>query len=403
MKHQPAKIAELIAKYKIGELTADEKKDLDDWLAIEENREYFKKITGSEGPWDWDHLTGINSGRIWEKINTGLPHQEAVIVKHNFKWKRLIAAASIVVAATALGWLLWKNTTVRNLNEPAITSVKKDLLPGSDRALLTLANGKVIDLSSAKNEQLAEQTGMIIEKKADGQLAYVTKTGNGQPRTNTEPQLTLFNTVSTPRGGQYKVILPDQTAVWLNASSSIRFPPVFTGNTRTVEVSGEAYFEVKKNATMPFIVKIKNMEVTVLGTHFDVMGYEDENEIKTTLLEGSVRVHSRQQQERNIVVLKPGQQSSMNKNGRLNIANEVNTDQAVAWAKGYFQFKNDDVATIMRQIARWYDVDIVYKSKIPAGKYTGKISRSTQASEVLKMLQLGGIKYEIEGNRLIIQ
>jgi ferric-dicitrate binding protein FerR (iron transport regulator) len=279
--------------------------------------------------------------------------------------------------------------------------VNIEIIPGSNKALLTLADGKQIVLEDTKSGLLAQQENTIVNKENDSVLVY-----SSQGPKMVKPQ---FNTISIPRGGQYQVVLPDGTKVWLNASSSLRFPTAFNGIERHVELSGEAYFEVKKDKDMPFIVTVinkhqyhgigkNNMRIEVLGTHFNVMAYEDESNAITTLLEGSVKVGNNLTN----VLLKPGQQALFNKTDKINIS-VADTEGAVAWKNGYFKFSNENIRSIMNKISRWYDVDIEYKGKLPEKTLWGTISRFEDVSEVLKTLELtGSIHFKLEGRRLIV-
>jgi ferric-dicitrate binding protein FerR (iron transport regulator) len=207
-----------------------------------------------------------------------------------------------------------------------------------------------------------------------------------------------LNTITTPRGGQYQVVLPDGSKVWLNAASSIEFPTSFTGNTRNVSITGEAYFEVAKNAAKPFLVKTNRAVIEVLGTHFNVMAYDDEAEMKTTLLEGAVKVKSGSTSN----YLRHGQQAVLNATGQTRVLDDVDVDDATAWKNGIFQFNDAGIEVIMRQASRWYDVNVSYEGQIPVKQFTGRISRKVKASELLNMLAYTGVKFRIEGKNIIV-
>jgi ferric-dicitrate binding protein FerR (iron transport regulator) len=282
--------------------------------------------------------------------------------------------------------------------QPAGTNLKEDITPGGNKAVLTLVDGSTIILDSASNGILSQQGNVKVQKLESGLLAY---TINGSPVTENEEA--FFNTISTPRGGQYQVTLADGTKVWLNAASSIRFPVVFTGAERKVEITGEAYFEVAKNAAMPFKVKAAGSEVEVLGTHFNVNAYYDEAAVKTTLLEGLVKVSgpasTAGQSPR---FLQPGQQSAVNREGKISILNNADTEEAVAWKDGRFQFKSADLKSILRQIARWYDVEVEYKGNANL-HFTGQLTRNDNVSKVFEKLALTGeVHFRIEGKKIIV-
>ncbi|HMH24788.1 MAG TPA: FecR domain-containing protein, partial [Puia sp.] len=268
---------------------------------------------------------------------------------------------------------------------------KNDVLPGSDKATLTLANGRTIVLDSAVNGSLAQQGSARILKLTNGQLVY---SPSGQKTAEI-----LYNMIATPRGGQYHIVLTDGTGVWLNAASSIKFPAAFSGKERRVTITGEAYFEVAKNAAMPFIVSTeKDGEVRVLGTQFNVNAYSDEVSMNITLLEGAVQVR----QGNAMDLLRPGQMAGLTGDGKIRLVNDADTEEAVAWKNGNFQFQNDGIGTIMRQISRWYDVKVIYEGKIPGGTYSGGVSRNTKMSNVLKILELSDLHFRIEGNTLTV-
>jgi ferric-dicitrate binding protein FerR (iron transport regulator) len=218
-------------------------------------------------------------------------------------------------------------------------------------------------------------------------------------KASNQGSLISYNTLSTPRGGQYQLVLPDGSKVWLNASSSIHFPTAFAGHERNVELTGEAYFEIAKNKQKPFHVNVNGMQVEVLGTHFNVNAYGDEGAIKTSLLEGSVKI-----KKGNISgLLKPGQQGVLKKNSTdLEIKN-ADMNEAIAWKNGLFEFDGADIKSIMREIGRWYDVDVVYAGKVPDRRFEGKISRDAQLSDVLKILALSNVKFSVEGKKIIVQ
>jgi len=275
-----------------------------------------------------------------------------------------------------------------------IKPFKNDIAPGSNKAVLTLGNGHKIILNDAKNGQLADEANTKITKAKDGRLVYNT-TNNTQA---SQPAVD-YNTVSTPNGGQYEVELPDGTKVWLNASSSLRYPTRFAGNERKVELSGEAYFEVSHNKTMPFKVKTASQEIEVLGTHFNVNAYTDEPATNTTLLEGSVKITSGKAQS---VVIKPQQQASL-KSAGFDVR-EVDADEVIAWKNGYFEFSEENLGSIMRKISRWYNVEIIYTDKgLENQVFSGSISKYKNISQVIKLLELTKVAdFNIQGNKIII-
>jgi transmembrane sensor len=306
-----------------------------------------------------------------------------------------VAAAASLISLIVLGTFLWFNKGEQK--EVAQTGVRKhnykdEVLPGGNKAVLTLGDGSTIVLDDAQNGMLTQQ-GATKVIKLGGKLAY-DPAGTGSTEV-------VFNTIATPRGGQYQIELPDGSLVWLNAASSIRFPTAFAGKERRVEISGEVYFEVAKNKAMPFIVSVIGAEVQVLGTHFNVMAYKEEHAVKTTLLEGSVRFVS----GNNTSLLKPGQQSQLTKEGEVKVVNDVDIEEVLAWKNGMFYFENADIETVLKQVSRWYDVEVEYQTQRGIKRqFNGEIPRSSKLSDVLKVLELtSNKKFEIEGKKVIVK
>lgn len=300
-------------------------------------------------------------------------------------------AAAVVFIAFISGFLYFSKDRVITQNTLLVKKQKIDVLPGVDKAILTLSDGSKIVLDDAKNEKIVEKAGLVISKTTDGQLLY--KVSSTLPKSAT----IAYNTIATSKGNQYQVLLPDGTKVWLNAASSLKYPEVFTGNERKVILSGEAYFEVAKNKDMPFRVQSRNQDVQVLGTHFNINSYSDDQSIKTTLLEGAIKVSNANFSK----ILKPGEQSSVENNGlgNINVIKNIDVDSEIAWKKGLFSFNNVALKTILIQLERWYDIKIDYQS-IPDKRYNGMVPRKSNLSEVLNMLELtGNISFKIEEGR----
>lgn len=307
-------------------------------------------------------------------------------------WKKIAAAAVIVLAAGAGVYFHESRAPETSV---AVATPLNDVPPGGNRAVLTLADGSVIALDEVAEGMLARQGSTAITKVGDGRVAY--EGGDN----NAETPAPVFNTISTPKGGQYQVVLPDGTGVWLNAASSIRFPAVFSGEERRVEITGEVYFEVARNESMPFRVAFRDGEVEVLGTVFNIMAYENEAQAATTLLEGSVKITARRSPETQRK-LSPGQQALMNGSGNLKVVSGADVEAAVAWKNGLFQFTDAGIEEIMRQAARWYNVQVRYEGPVPVRQFTGKISRNVNISELLNMLDYAGVHSRIEGKEIII-
>jgi ferric-dicitrate binding protein FerR (iron transport regulator) len=309
----------------------------------------------------------------------------------------VVSLRKIAVAVSIVGLIVVTAIILMNKNSSAPIvkaqnndrKFKNDVDPGGNKATLTLADGSVISLDDAKNGTLTQQ-GNARVIKLDGKLLY-------DPTSNNTKQI-VYNTISTPKGGQYQLELPDGSLVWLNATSSVRFPTTFTDKERRVEIMGEAYFEVAKDANKPFIVSVNNSEVQVLGTHFNINAYDDEEEVRTTLLEGSVKFVNA-----NInTILKPGQQSRLTKEGNVNVASNVDVDDVIAWKNGRFNFDNAGIESVMRQLTRWYDVEVDYKGKTD-DLFIAEMRRDIKLSDALKALELTGkVKFEIDGRKIIV-
>lgn len=339
---------------------------------------------------------GKNSSPLSEKllkeIHKKIGVEEEIDTKVTLRlWSQRIAVAASFIGLLFLGTYIWLKSD--NNNQIAKSEIKSgkyknDIPQGRNTALLTLSNGTKIVLDNAKNGSIAVE-GNTKVLKFDGKVSYSQKSGE---------QEVVYNSIATPRGGQYEIELPDGTRVWLNSATSIRFPTAFTGKERKVEISGEAYFEVAKNKEKPFIVKVNSSEIQVLGTHFNVMSYSDEASLKTTLFEGSVKFINKGDTK----ILKPGQQSQLLANGKINLLNNVDLDEVLAWKNGYFIFENASIETVMRQLSRWYDVDVVYNRKVDDLFYA-EIPKNTNLSDVLKALELTGkVRFEIEKKQIVV-
>lgn len=341
-----------------------------------------------------DNSKGISpetSSRLFKAIHDKIKAEPKPIRR------RVIPLRRIAVAASAIGVLLL--TTFLFINKGGSKGIvkanvtehrfKDDVSPGGDKAILTLADGSTVVLDDAQNGILAQQGNSKVIK-LDGKILYDPANKNSKE--------VVYNIISTPRGGQYQLELPDGSLVWLNATSSIRFPTSFVEKERRVEITGEAYLEVAKNRDKPFIVTVNNAEVQVLGTHFNINSYNDEDDVKTTLLEGSVKFVN----GGNANILKPGQQSQLTKDGAVKVVSDVDVDKVVAWKNGFFHFESAGIETIMRQLSRWYDVEIEYKGKTD-DLFIAEMRRNIKLSDALKALELTGrVRFEIEGKKIIV-
>jgi ferric-dicitrate binding protein FerR (iron transport regulator) len=338
-------------------------------------------------------LTSLEIENIYAGIQQKLHHTDAEPDEFQTRrkiiplWSKISTAAAI--ALIAAGVLFYNQRKMPAV--PGTATVKINIVPGANRAFLTLSGGKRISLSDAADGKIAQEEGVSITKTAGGQLVY-SDAGSG-PEKNAKQ-----NRVSTPKGGKWRINLPDGTAVWLNAASSIAYPASFKGSkVRGVELNGEAYFEVAKDKAHPFIVKTDNQEVEVLGTHFSVNSYADETSVKTTLLEGRIRITGAGQQK----ILKPGEQSILN--GKVLKIGTADLETAVAWKNDEFVFRGESIKEIMRVLVRWYNIDVEYRGAVTTEGFQGKIGMQKDITEVLQLLELTeAVHFKIEGRKIIV-
>lgn len=372
--------------------------------------------------WNLSKEKGPSDNRQWDELFLAMMHQTrdmAPLPKPNItRGPRqlfrlpLVAAAVILLLAGVLFWRMFYNTDTRHRSKPSrgsytLIRYRNDVMPGGNKALLTLANGTTVILDSMKNGVLCLQGGTKVVKKANGELIYEVAAGNNVPGGDS----ISYNTISTPRGGQYQVVLPDGSKVWLNANSSLRFPTRFAGNTRQVELSGEAYFEVIKNVSNPLRVMIIPQlghkggaaahQLEVLGTSFNVMAYDEEKEVRTTLLEGALRITDAGGKDGNI--LKPGQQAETKEGSRdVHIVSDVDVEASIAWKKGYFNFDKADIHTVMRQLSRWYDIQVSYSGNGEDKVFWGGMQRDLPLSDVFRILEKSGVEFTIDGKKVVV-
>jgi transmembrane sensor len=297
--------------------------------------------------------------------------------------RRWIAAAAILaLLATGAWWFLRFQHPPSGSTPVALVH---DIPPGHNGAILTLSNGHTIVLDSVVNGTVAVQ-GSTKLQKSNNRLEYVAPAHAASPGIE-------YNTLTTPRGRQYALVLPDGSKVWLNAASSIIYPTAFTGKQRRVSITGEAYFDIAPNPRQPFAVAVNGGQpIEVLGTSFNINAYADEPSARTTLLSGAVRVGH--------LILQPGQQAGDDRGGRVDLIQHADIDQAVAWKNGLFQFKSASIESLMRQLARWYDIEVVYPGGQPQGHITGKLPRDMSLAKLEKALEFSGVHFTIEGNKI---
>lgn len=386
-----AEVEKLLQKYSDGLCTEQEKALVESW--------HLAELSGKNS--DLNHADLIDAkNQIWNAIEE---QTELNTVKKYALWLKIASAAVVLFF---IGFVI-NNQIKKQLpaEQDFSKTITKAIKPGGNKATLTLADGSKISLTDATNGIIAKQAGINITKTDKGELIYTVAS------VSTAKAKDLFNTIETPRGGQYQVNLPDGTKVWLNAESSLKYPAVFNQSNRVVELKGEAYFEVAKllNKTgnrVPFKVKSnlgagRNQEVEVLGTHFNINAYDDEPNNKTTLLEGSVRISNLSASTSNL--LKPGQQSIISSSSPSILIKDVDAEEAVTWKDGFFSFNDENLETIMNKISRWYNVDIEYRGTKINKLFGGRISRFNSVNEVLETLQTtGDVHFKIEERRILV-
>jgi len=388
-------LEQMLQRYLRDELSRDEVREMLDYMTqhpavteelLEEDRSgaFLEKLAHTP------MLPESASKRMYERLfteikNTGQVQEEETTVitpirRLYYRWRWV---AAIVIPVMIIAAYFWESGNKKS-NQPIVqTSVIKDVAPGKNGAVLTLADGSHVELDSAGNQQIAQQGNVQVTNK-NGQLMY-----NSNHASTVE---VAFNTLRTPAARQYKLILPDGSKAWLNAGSSVRYPTAFKGSSREVETTGEVYFEIAHDVSKPFRVKTGNIVIEDIGTAFNINAYVDEPFVKTTLVEGSIRLHAGS----NNKVLRPGMQGAIKTGGSEITVNNVDVEEIIAWKEGLFNFNNLDMETVMRQIGRWYNMEIVYEGKKPEGHFSGVIDRNTNLAFILKSLELSGMRFKVE-------
>jgi ferric-dicitrate binding protein FerR (iron transport regulator) len=395
MQEPTDEIRELAARWMDGTITPAEKARFDAWY----NALDFSKL---ELPDHWATSPEEISAHILQKLQTSLcetkeepvspmaqGHELARI--HDLRRsRRWVAAASVLLLIGAGSYFFhFRNKDAGGPGKTTGQMLAADVAPGRYGAVLTLASGARIVLDSAGNGHIATQGGSQVLMQ-NGAIVYEKAPA---------AQAVVYNTMTTPRGRQFRVVLPDGSGVWLNAASTLRYPTVFAGNQRTVELSGEAYFEIAKDERKPFVVTARGMHVQVLGTAFNLMAYPDETVVNTTLVTGAVRVVT----AKSSLVLDPDQQACLRDSAGRFTVSKPNLKVVLAWKDGRFRFDGANITAIMRQIARWYDVDIEYRGEIPSNEFNGSISRAEYAQKILDALErTGNVHFSLEGRKIIV-
>lgn len=392
----------LIYKHVSEEISVEEKTILENWIAeSSDNKVFFEEAMNSE-----EILKEIierhkivseeDKERAWSKmVSGGLVPTLATIIKPWWTWWRFsMAAAGLIIVLLGSYLLLYKSKSTQG--DGALTEVKRtDISPGQAKAVLTLSDGRQIAVDSGSSVTLAMQDGVKVQNQ-NGQLIYTGSNNSGQM---------IYNTLSTAKGQVYSTQLSDGSRVWLNSESSIRYPVAFLGKERPVEIEGEAYFEVARNKAMPFKVFVNGIQVEVTGTSFSIFAYRDEQMIKTTLLEGGVRINPTPSTSgsKKLVILKPGQQAQIKTDKSITVVDDFDMEEVMAWRNGMFVFNSSDIKEIMKQIERWYDVEVRYVDDVKGLTFTGQISRYSDVSQVLEMLEMmHKVHFKIDGKTITV-
>jgi len=382
-------IVELITRFKSGMATPEEIRELETWYAsFDDADKYTPRLTDG----DRIRLKGKNFHKIMRQV---VHEPTAKYTPMTYRRLRNVTIGLVLVTFALGGYFFWQSRTPVDTIQSVV-----DAMPGGNRAILTLGDGRQIDLDGVNSGYLTVDNGMRITKSADGEILYESHSGQeAADDEGTDSQYPVYNTITTPSGGQYTIVLPDGTTVWMNSASSLRYPTRFFGPTRVVELQGEAYFAVKPmdsglgSLKIPFIVRTSNYDVEVTGTEFNVNAYPDEASANTTLVSGSVDIVFAVGDDSKRVTLRPSQQASIGK-GKINVE-QVDVMTATAWKDGFFYFNDTDLYTLVRQFARWYNVEVEYAAGIKNDVFFGKIPRQYTLSEAMQVLELGDVHFKI--------
>lgn len=385
----------LLERYGNNQLTPSEMSELQHYIQSSGSGDDFEQAADTLFRNSESHRlpedTAAYNALIREVIKTDLPRKTAAPVK--VLWPKRVAAAAAVVLVALAAWK-WLAVNSTHNKQKEISQIS-DIAPGKDGAVLTLADGRQLLLDSAGNGVVATQNGTTV-MLANGQLSYNTSGDKAAEL--------VYNTMTTPKGRQFKLVLPDGSLVWLNAASAIRFPTQFTGKEREVQLTGEAYFEIAANARQPFVVVSGSQQTLVLGTAFNINAYNNESSIKTTLLQGSIQI-SRQannvKDNQQKVLLIPGQQSQLS-GQQLQVVKNADISKVMAWKNGLFNFEGASLQEVMKQIERWYDIEVVYENGIPDISFFGKMGKDITLLQLLEALKSSGINYKIENDKKLI-
>ncbi len=397
MKNKQKKFIQLINKYQDEDLSESQKLIIDKWLLS----------------FDEEIKTQIWTQTEKEKLKSKILNEVQTIsyrTQKTIPFRKILTVAATIALLLTGSWFFIFNKDTNNQTVELPSRYKNDVPPGGNKAILTLADGATITLDDANKGVIADQGETEVVKLDEGQLSYNISASytNNAPKSNSPKKEILYNTLATPKGGQYHLILPDGSKVWLNSSSSITYPTLFADNLRSVQVTGEVYFEVTKTTItsqsgqskrIPFIISANDFEVQVLGTHLNIMAYEDEESFKTTLIEGSIKISKGDES----ALLEPGQQAIIKPEiDNIQIVENITPENVIAWKNGYFHFDRANTETVLRQLSRWYDVEVVFRHSVPNFKFSGELQKNLNLSQILLILEKSRIAFEIENNKLIV-
>ncbi|MEO6962890.1 MAG: FecR domain-containing protein [Puia sp.] len=391
----PEFIQDFLERFADGGHTEEEHEQFIYWLRtatpeeLELGAERYREIAEKKSPAETKNRRLVDT--IEAAIDAREMGQSKMIPLYRRIWFRVAAAVFIILLSGSVWYIQSRKAVVSAVLATNNAKLLNDVAPGGNLAILVMDGGRQVKLGDARRQTITEKNGNQISDQ-NGLLSY----GIGQTSTGTE----IYNTIVVPRKGQYQVQLSDGTKVWLNAESTLTYPVVFTDKDRRVVVTGEAYFEVARDPSRPFHVRQGNLDVQVLGTHFNVNSYQDEKQVKVTLLQGAVRLTSSERDSK--VTLKPGMQGLVMPGGKLTVTDKVDVNGIIGWTQGEFRFRDADLKSILRQLVRWYDVQVQFRGNTVDRLFTGDMSRNKNLSAVLKVLEMSNIHCSLENNILIV-
>ena len=383
-------VQQLVEKYLHGTASKEEEERLLQWYWRESSLESEWELNSSQSE---NELKSMIYAKIIEHDET----DSNQLSKSKINFSRL-GAPLLFTLIVILSAYFYSARVQKESTDKIFASVKpNDILPGGSKAILTLADGRKIELDESENGILVNQGGIKVHKNSDGIIEYTFSKQERNTIAASDEAEPVYNTIETPVGGKYQLNLADGTKVWLNSSSSLRFPIFFSEDNREVELKGEAYFEVSKDFKRKFSVRSGIQTVEVLGTQFNINAYSDEKSIKTTLFEGEIRVIDLKTND--FKLLKPGEQSNVDQSIQIR---RIDTQAEIAWKEGYFYFKKADIETVMRQLGRWYGVTARYEANLPEHHFSGAISNNLTLLEVLEILEKSDIHFSLDGKEVIV-